>query len=167
MPGCRGKCEIQITRILTDPIQAAINTDPANAPLPNPWATKADCDAASDALKAKVQKWAGRVPTTACNAALGCVCNQTDNDPTDAEWDTKKTLTRDFGVRFTSGGSKYTAIATVEYKIAYVAGACEDPPGAIFLVGSFGHLEGLGVSISADSDLLTAERLDEVKKALS
>jgi hypothetical protein len=160
---CRGKCEYQITKIVNDPFTASVDMDPSTAPLVA--GKKDDSDAADKVLRAKVAAWAAPVETTPCKDTVNCECHQTD-DISDEEWKSKKILTRDFAHKFKSGGKNYEIKATIEYKIAYAAGACEEPKGKVFYV-SAGSFPDLGVTVLADDEgVLTDAVLAKIRKAL-
>ena len=173
MPRCRGKCELQVTRIIDRKVEIVpVPADP-NIPL-DQYAAKADREASKAALDADIASWAATRATTACEHSvpdpptwpIPCVCRQTDEDPTDAEWARKRALTRQFRHVFTSRGRTWHTVADVEYKIAYVAGACEWPPNIPYYVGA-ATLEGHGLVVaSADGEPVDAALLAKIKGAL-
>ena len=168
---CQGKCELQIKKIV-DRGTAEVITEPADVTIPNDkWPAKADLQAAKTALDAKIDAWARPVATSGCTQVAPapmpalCECHQTDKDPTDAEWERKVALKRTWGHRFQANGYNFAIRTTVEYKIAYVAGACEFLAGMIFYA-SAGSVPELGGALLAGRDgVITPQVLDKARKA--
>ncbi len=176
MPRCSGKCELQITKIINNPITATISTDPHNAPMPATWATKQDSDAATAALLARINQWAVPAAMSGCPvfpptnplvnpAPLVCICTQTGPNP---DWANMPTLTRRFAEKFKSGGNNFEAWVDIDYQIGYVVGTCLEPPGMVFYsMGETGIIEGQGLAVlSTKEGGVTTAMLEKIRKAL-
>jgi hypothetical protein len=174
---CRGKCELQVTKIVNEPLQPEVigaPPVPANFPL-DQYPHKADTEASVAALLADIRAWSApyavlqcaQIPMTDPAAPpLPCTCRRTGAEPTPAEWAAMPTLTREFRHRFNSKNRAWESKVTVEYKVAYVAGACEEPAGIIYYAGS-GTVEGHGLVVaSADGQPVDAALLAKIKGAL-
>ena len=173
MARCRGKCELQLTRII-DQRTEIVPTPPDPAIPLDQYPTKTDRDAAKAAIDADIASWARAITTNGCahpvpelpSYPFGCFCRQTDEDPTDAEWARKKLLTRQFRHEFTSRGRKWHIVTDVDYRIAYVAGACEEPPNVPFFA-SAATFEGHDlVVMSASGEPVSAALRDKIKGVL-
>ena len=176
MPKCDGKCELKITKILNNPIVPSITTDPPNAPMPAQWATKADSDAATAALLARINNWAIASSNPGCpvyppaNPVVNpmpyiCICTQTGPDP---DWAKMPVLHRTFGEKFKSGGTAFEATVTIDYQIGYVVGTCLEPPWVVFYsMAETGIIEGHGLAVLATEEgSLTPAKLEKSRKAL-
>jgi hypothetical protein len=164
---CRGKCEIQITKLVDPQFTVGIDTDPTGGAL-KPWATNDDSAKADQAVRQKIAAWlgTGRVATTDCANPTKCECHQTDNDPSDDDWKTKKTLKRKFAKKFKSNGRDFEAHVDLEYQIAYVAGACEEPSGEVFYAMSV-EVPGTGITLFADDGReITDAMVQKIKNVL-
>jgi hypothetical protein len=160
--GCRAKCELQITK--TEPYTFDTKLDQPGDILVNRPA-KADLDAADKALRAKIAAWEAPVTVTDCADKVHCECHQTD-DITDDDWKKKKVLTRRWAHKFTSNGFKFEMWADVDYRIAYAAGACEEPKKQVFYV-SAGAIPEKGLLVLADEGApLDAAMMERIRKAL-
>ena len=174
---CRGRCELQLTRIITNPIQPTVDTAPpgVNGPLAM-WAHKADMEAAQAAVVAKVNAFAQPVYTVGCQQPpmgvgpggvpvppIPCVCRQTEK----ADWTDCETLKDVFGHKFQSRGRAWEARVEVEYQVVFVDGVCREPQGVVRYAANIGIIEGHGLVVaSAGGEELSAETLAKIKGAL-
>jgi hypothetical protein len=175
---CRGKCELQVTKIVNDPPQPEVVGDPPVGPnFPfDGYPHKADSNASIAALLANIRAWAAPYATTQCAQhppeppgvfVMPCICRRTGAEPTAAEWAAMPTLTREFRHKFASKNNKWESKVVVEYKVAYVAGACEEPPGVIFYAAAATFDDGHGLVVtSADGEPLDAALLSKIKGVL-
>jgi hypothetical protein len=80
--------------------------------------------------------------------------------------DAAKVLTRHRAHKFVSNGFEFEMGADVDYRIAYAAGACEEPKKQVFYV-SAGAIPGKGLLVLADEGAtLDAATMERIREAL-
>jgi hypothetical protein len=113
------------------------------------------------AFDKKIDEWmADKVLAPKC--AAGCTCEATE----EPDWDKKKTLSREFKMKFDANGYEWEVTATQEFKSAIVPGDCIEDADKPIDLGYAVSIPEDGITLLADGGKPTAKTLEKLRKAM-